>query len=572
MRGRKYLSKANLCKAGYVLLLSLPVVVFLFRFSLLYRHGIFQGEDWDYFAQNYEAARQSILHYHQFPWWNPWMNGGQPLFGNPQFGLISIQMPLVLIFGTVVGLHYSLLAYFLLGFWGMYLLLQRIDSNSRLLSALLSYIWLFSGFNTWHLAGGHLTFAVYLLAPWVFLSLLNIHKRLGWLWLGLSTSLIINSAAHYLTFETLFIVAVIGIIQIIRISCHKHLKTLKTIWPILRPYVYAVGIIALLSVARLWYTLQFLNDYPRLQELDPPESLKLFIASITFRHDADPSTLTHFTTAGYSWIEYTGYFGLTALALFIYLVIRRFESVKSILYKDWLLLAGIALSALISLGAFSKFSPFNILHSLPVFSQMRVPSRFICWFVFGIILFLIRLPRKPIIYVLLVIAALDVFAANYFVVNYPQKRYMQTTNLSRPFEQYEFYQTDPGLGHLGVLSLQNLRLLRVTQNNGGEIYGYEPVLNTGEYYYLPGTTRCGIKQGCHFVITKNAEITYWSPQRIELRRTGSGSIKLNMNPGNVWLVNSKDLFKNYKVLELRKDFIINDPTKVITVTFKPGAR
>ena len=227
-----------LYKLGYGLLVTLPVIAYTFKFTLLYRNGIFHGGDWDYFAQSYEAARISILHYHQFPWWNPWMNGGQPLFANPQFGLFSLQMPLVLLFGTVAGLHYSIIVYFLLGFWGMYRLLQRLGSSSRLITILLSYIWLFSSFETEHLAIGHFTFTVYLLAPWLFLTILNIHKKRGWLWFGLWASLIILTATHYITFETLVICGLIAIAQVAKQVYRQHLRTLKVIMPLLRPYAY----------------------------------------------------------------------------------------------------------------------------------------------------------------------------------------------------------------------------------------------------------------------------------------------------------------------------------------------
>ena len=351
--------KPFLLKLGFITLVSLPVIIYVFKISILNRHGIFQGEDWDYFAQNYEAARQSILQYHQFPWWNPWMNGGQPLFANPQFGLISIQMPLVLLFGTVAGLHYSLLFYFLLGFWGMYLLLGRSGSKSRLISILLSYIWVFSGFNAAHLSGGHLTFAIYLLVPWVLLTLLNINRsKLGWLWFGLSLSVLLNSGAHYLTFESLFIVLFISAFQIVRIWRKDKIKNLKAGLPSILPYIYAAVLVALLCSIKLYYTIQFVHEYPRMLALDPPESLKLFLASITFRHGVDPATLTNFGAQKYGWGEFGNYFGLSTLALFIYLVIKKFKSVKSIRPREWFLLTGILLAALITIGNFWSLSPF----------------------------------------------------------------------------------------------------------------------------------------------------------------------------------------------------------------------
>jgi hypothetical protein len=559
-------------RLGFILLASLPVIAYTFKFSILYRHGIFVGEDWDYFAQNYEAARQSILHYHQFPWWNPWSNGGQPLFANPQFGLFSVPMPLVLIFGTVVGLHFSILAYYLLGFWGMYLLLRRIGCDSRLMRVMLAYIWVFSGFSAWHLGGGHLSFAVYLLTPLALLTLLNIHKKNGWIWFALTASLIIQTAMHYISVEIIFICVLVASMQLGRLLYAKRSKELRRILPYLLPYIYASIAILVLCGLKLLYTLQFMNDYPRLQPLDPPVSLKLFTAALTFRHEANPGDLTVFTDTSFGWAEFGNYMGLITLGLFFYLVMRKLENYKKFIFKDWAILVSILLAALISLGAFWKFSPFNILHHFPIFDQMRVPSRFICWVGLGLILFLASLPRKTIIYVLLGISTLDVFGANHIVLNKPQKPYVQAVQLSNKFEQYAFYNTDPSLGQLGIIAVGDLRLLRATQSNYGEIYGYEPILNIGQFYYLPGTPRCGIKQGCHFVLTNNATVSYWSPQHITLTRTRPGPIKLNMNPGKVWQVNNKPVFGNYRVLELQKEFIIQDTSQTINVTFRPTIR
>jgi hypothetical protein len=563
------LSQKKWLKVGcFIFLLSLPVVLYAWHFAIVNRRSVFAAADWDEFSQMYEAARISILKYHQFPWWNPWSVGGEPLFGNPQFGLFSIPMALVLLFGTVVGLHLTVMVYFILGFWGMYLLLEKLGTRSRIISALLSYIWTFSGFATLHMIGGHLTFSVYLLAPWAFLTLLNIERRFGWLWFALVISLMIHTAPHYMSVETVLICLPLLFVKATRtLKASPHAKT-KQVLIALKPYIFAAGLILLLTGVKLIYTFQFLHQYPRLTPVDPPESLKLFIASLTFRHPANPTTLSN---TAYGWVEYGNYIGVITLGLFSYFVIRKLEKLRSFTLREWALLVSIFLAGLISLGSFAKLSPFNILHHFPLFDQMRVPSRFICWLTFGIIIFLAKLPAKKIIYIFLAISALDVFGANYTLLNSgAQPAYIAPSHPSRQFEQYEFYKADPALGQIGILSLQNLRLLQATQNNYGEIYAYEPVLNIGEYYYLPGTKRCGVNKSCHFVLTNNARVIEWSPHKIIIQRTASGPIKLNMNPGKVWKVNGKSVFANYRILELGQDFVINDTSKKIVVKYSPS--
>jgi hypothetical protein len=70
--------------------------------------------DWDYYAAKYEACRRSIVDYQQFPWWDPWTRGGFPLAANPLCGVSGVAMPLVLAFGTTIGLRLATLACFLL--------------------------------------------------------------------------------------------------------------------------------------------------------------------------------------------------------------------------------------------------------------------------------------------------------------------------------------------------------------------------------------------------------------------------------------------------------------------------
>lgn len=557
----------RLAKLFFILGASLPVFLYVFKFSLLYRNGIFHGEDWDYFAQAYQAARQTILHYHQFPWWNPWSVGGEPLFANQQFGLFSLPMLLVLIFGTVPGLHYSVGIFFLLGFWGMYTLLKRVGAAGTLLPVLLSYLWVFSSFNVWHIGGGHFTFTMYLVAPWAIWLVLEIYKPWRWLWFGIVVAAMINTAAHYLTIETIMICVIVAVFKIFHEVYVNKITSIKKTFHILRPYLYASLVIFILSAFKLVYALQFSKEYPKVEPLDPPESLSLLFASLLFRHLAVPSQLS--VAAPYGWGEYADYFGVLTLGLFGYFVIRSFERIRTLRIHQWLLLGATCLAILLTLGSFSSLSPFTLMHHLPILQQMRVPSRFICWFAFGVILLLAHLPRKPVFYILLTVSCVDVFAANFSILNTPQKPYMQPINMSRQFEQHEFYHTNPALGQIGILNQENLRLLRTTEQNQGEIYGYEPSLNIGEYYYLPGTTRCGLEEGCNFVISGNATVTKWTPNQISLHRTAKGPIKINMNPGKVWTVNNKHIYKYSKILELQNDFVINDPSATINIHFSP---
>ncbi|HEY6736927.1 MAG TPA: hypothetical protein VI322_04395 [Candidatus Saccharimonadia bacterium] len=286
------------------------------------------------------------------------------------------------------------------------------------------------------------------------------------------------------------------------------------------------------------------------------------------RNAFDPQALFQ---AQYGVVEYADYIGFGVLALFSYVVLRQLENLRRIPGRYWALLAGIAMAFLATLSPHHILIDPNIwLHQLPVFNQMHVPSRWIGWVVFGIILTLQQLPRKPVFYLLLALCVLDVATATYPVLNYRQTKYNPPAAETGTFEQYAGYKTQGGTDGFGS---GTYRLLQATQQNLGEVYGYEPMFLFGAVGtqeingYL--TDRCGINQGCDFVLSHNADVQSWTPLRIVLRRTAAGPIRLNMNPGKNWVVNGKVLHPGYRIVELHKDFEIDDPSSTLVLQFEP---
>lgn len=549
-------------KIGLFSLLCLPIVLFLLPFVLNSNRVLFG--DWDYFAQLYEAARKSIVEYHQFPWFNPWIGGGVPLYANPQFGLVSIQTPLVLLFGTLAGLRLSVLLFFLLGFWGMRSLLLRLRTD-KLVAILLSYIWVFSSFPVWRIAGGHFTFSTYFLAPWFFLLILNIRKRFGWLWLGLFTAFLINQSVHYLTVHLLMIAVPLVVYQVwVNKKQHKIAP-----WELFKPYVLAALVALPLVAHKLYFTFQYLHDFPRTPPFQDGVPFNLITAGLTFRGTKilNPAELFK---GGLGWSEYAAYFGLISLVLLGYLVVKNFQSIKSIDAKLWLLFGGLALTLLVAYGDFSAFSPYGIMKDLPILSQMQVPSRWLGWFVFGAILLLGRLPRKKLFIVLLSITVLDVFQSSFHTMNYSQTTYTPPRQNAALISQRAFYT------NTSEFSINSFRLFHATQSNIGDIYGYEPIVgfagdvNEG---YAGLSARCAEDRSsaCTF-ISSNAVVEYWSPNYIKLKRTAPGAVTINTNPGSYWVVNGERVFTAENIIDPIKSFVINNPSETLELKVDPPIR
>jgi hypothetical protein len=217
---------------------------------------------------------------------------------------------------------------------------------------------------------------------------------------------------------------------------------------------------------------------------------------------------------------------------------------------------------LLALGRFSKFSPFNLLGELPVYKSMIAPARWMGWLFFGIILLigLIKLNKRQekIVGLLLVVSVLEItfFTVPYIRFMNPNIKYSVPNIINNKFEQYDDYKKD-----------EYMRYFSGTKANYGEVRGYEAIL---DYNLYRPTNRCGINKGCGLVLTNNASIDYWSPNKIIVSRNQPGEIKLNINPGSYWLVNGKRIWPNDKVVVLTKDFTLNDNQNKYELLISPS--
>jgi len=101
-----------------LLAVALQAVTLSFAYPLFARPGWGSIFDWDLHFSWFEGIRQSVLRWHQFPWWDPWRCGGFPLAAEPQVGLVSLDTPLVLLFGTATGLRLAAVASLMLAVEG----------------------------------------------------------------------------------------------------------------------------------------------------------------------------------------------------------------------------------------------------------------------------------------------------------------------------------------------------------------------------------------------------------------------------------------------------------------------
>lgn len=558
-----------------IVFVVLTVPILLYCLGLLLTRSKIAPGDGDYITQTYEAMRISILRYHQFPWWNPWVSGGVPLFANPQFGIFSLHAPLVLFFGAVLGTKLAITLYFIIGFWGFRRLFTEVFKTPVLTATLLAYIWTFGSFLTQRASGGHYTFLLINFFPWAFLFYRKrrTDKR-AWLKFALVISLMANSAAHYTTILSYLVLAIIFICEgFLIIAKKKKLISLQTnITKVdLLFWVKAGGLFILLSFYRLYFTLQYLKDYPRLEN-DPEKTAGIIKALFSmfgplrqFQHT--PSL------PEWGWLETSAYIGICtgiAAAIVYFEFLRRRKQYKSLFsYSPLILTVLFGLFFVLGLGGFAgEYSPFILLRHLPVLSSMRVATRWFAWCSILVLFFIAAYQGRNwrrTINILLAISCVELFV---YCRPYLSKPYILQTRITRgtgaPFEQKRLYDTQ----RYGIPYDENFT--EATDNNYGQIIAGDSLIDTRwEPPFGLHTNRCSIDEGCALVLTHNADVASWSSNKIVLSRTGPGVIKLNMNPGKGWLVNNRYVFLDDKTTDPSKDFIIQDTSAKLVVQYRP---
>lgn len=542
--------------------------------------------DFSFFAQAYEAIRRSILDYGQFPWWNPWVAGGVPLYANPQMGVFSIQTLFVLIFGAPIGLKLAIIFYTFAGYASMQLLLRKHFKIQAPQAIGLSLLWLFCSFFVMHLPS-HFTFVWYMLTPlYVYLSLTLHNWKTGAL-LGLAFAVMALSAVHNPFFHLSF---VCGAILATRLIIHIWKRDKSAIKQFLAGLGVATAIFLLIAGHRLLLVFNNVSDFPR-EVVDPAPHVLVSALGIFLPYSSAHNLrfLNPNIPAPYGFGEITatiGIFATIAILLSILFILHQtFGKWKKLLvhYRQPLIVFSVGLLCFsVGLGAFIAFSPYGLIKHIPIFGEMRVASRWFIFFDFAMIIFLGLMIQKAAAksYYRFALQALIVIGViELFVLNMGYQNRVLSHDVIRPREattHYPFVQT----GQFGrSMTLPNGTKIPDDGNMPAHYREYEATLfNTGVLQANDAlvdlntrpTPRCALEQGCQNVLSSNATITHWSPNKIVLKRTAPGKIKLNMNNSDYFVINGQRQ-TGVRTAEPYKDFYlpVADDTQIISIEVRP---
>lgn len=574
--------RARKKKIWFVIAATIPILLFNIGF-LASGSKILPGDP-DYCFQLAEAFRKSVLGYHQFPMWNPWISGGIPLFAHVVYGVVSIQSVFVVLLGAVFGSKVSFVIYQIIGFFGYRALFKKGFGASAYRSIALAYIPTFGTFLIHRTMSGHFPFLLTCFTPWLMLYFMQRGSRKrAWLYFALIYAVMIWASPHYTTIMSMVVIGIWFAYE----TTYEAIKAAKRkVWNDFKAklkhdalfFAKAFAAVLVLAGYRLYFVFSFMGDYPRL-ETTSKEPFTGIYNGLYALWGPDQFNNPPSLPSGWGWAEASAYIGIGTLLCLLLVLFAQFRNWRAkrpsiFRYPLVILVALFVTFFVISMGDFGPFSPYHIISQLPVFSSMRVATRWLFWCSLVVLMILAAYKNKRFktaINVILALTVIELFVTNVQILG---NAYFLRTNQFRPptsefNEEFHFRSPRPEFvndPNFYKVYPYDENLYEATRNNVGQIIAGDALVDTRQ----PNSTiHCGYSQGnCPFV-TPNAKLVYWSPNKIVLTRQAPGPITLNMNIGKDWIVNGKAIFAKERIVNTMKPFIVNDPSNTIVIEYAP---
>lgn len=338
-----------------------PVIFFgaalIFSLPFLLKWNYIGPRDWELFVTMAAIPVKSVLYYFQFPFFNPYLAGGNILFAHPEVGIFSPFFLIMLIFGAIGGLKLQVLIVYFLGFWGSWLFSRHLGL-SKISSYLVAFVYFGSSYFALHFSAGHMPFTHFCFLPWFLYFLLRAEKERKYLLAGaLSIALIIlgNGAAIPFLYSCFFS----GVFILLYSIEKKNYRYLKF-------YFFAIFAGLLLSAVKFVPMFIELSQSPWAGKPDDFTPLGIIPAAF-FSFD---QYIFRELGAGFNWTwhEYGAYLSPVVVLIALIGLIYKFRSCRL-----WLVTA--IFFFIFGLGSYSEFSLWNLFMKLPGFASIRVPSR-----------------------------------------------------------------------------------------------------------------------------------------------------------------------------------------------------
>jgi len=319
-----------------------------------------------FFAGVWEATRVALVDYHQFPSWNPFHCAGVVLYQDSQTPFPGLPFLLLFWLPTALAIKVWIFGHLVCGTLGARALVAERGANAaeQILAATLMAA---SGFVAQHIGGGHLSFTPFLLLPLILWSFRRALRDLRYVVLTATLFALADIQGGVYPVPLMAVVLMLDCVA--RLGAPDDRRGMLRALPVL-------GVLfVLIAGVRIVPVLLYLREHPRLVPLDDYVSLAEVFRFWTTR--------THSRAVPghpYVWPEYDAYVGVVPVALMlagigVALFSRKdAHGTRRERRIDVFVFLGVIWCAL---GNIPGPSLFALLHKLPIYASLRVPSRFL---------------------------------------------------------------------------------------------------------------------------------------------------------------------------------------------------
>ncbi len=316
--------------------------------------------DWDLVTASQWAAYWTVRQYHQFPFWNAFECGGLPLLGDPQSHFLSPWFPLTLIFGPVVALHLEAIIYCAVAWAGSYAL-GRVLGMRRISAICTAVAFAGSSWFSLRASEGHIVIMVFVYLPGILAAGLAASESGKLRYAAICGALMALSFFEGSPYVPLYEGLTLALVLVGRAAVQLNARPLLAL-------IFAAFFAAGFGAAKYAPAAFVMASRPRPTDPNFTNSLGALGQMLLSRNqDRNRPSIN-----GWGFWEAGAYVGL--FAIIAVLAIRYPRRAL-----PWIF-AGIVLFEL-SRGAISPKSFYVWLHSMPLFSSTRLPSRILIPFV-----------------------------------------------------------------------------------------------------------------------------------------------------------------------------------------------
>ncbi len=315
--------------------------------------------DWQQMHHWAEVGVVAARRWGEIAYWNPHHCGGVPQWGQPQAQSYSpIWMLIHLPFGTHLGHKLWILFHHVIGWAGFYLLARKLEKLSRTGAFLAATIWTTCGFSAWHYAGGHATFLAFEWYPFLLLAWRKADEdvRFTVAVAAIMAEMLLEGAHYAFPYAAVFL----GFDTVARTLRGKRREILRMI----RTGAISVVLTLMMGAVRWVPIMLAMSRYPRpIEDTDTLTFDELIVMWTAREHD------WMWRPHPWVWPEYGTYVGYAVLALVVIGIVLSLEE------RRVLIVAGALFFMAFTMGYHGDLWPSTILHSLPFFSNLHLPSR-----------------------------------------------------------------------------------------------------------------------------------------------------------------------------------------------------